>query len=84
MAIAIAYGIGFATVLTLVILPIFLSFSNWLKANTKWLITGENVTKEEVERAIKEQKEEEKQNLPHIAITESKINDDEIKPLYDA
>jgi len=58
MAISIAYGIGFATVLTLVMLPIFLSFSNSLKVSTKWLRTGDKVSKEEVERAIKEQREE--------------------------
>ena len=58
MAISIAYGIGFATVLTLILLPIFLSFSNWVKKNVKWLVTGEDVTKEEVERAIKEKREE--------------------------
>ncbi len=57
MAISIAYGIGFATVLTLLMLPIFLSFGNKVKVNTKWLITGNAITKEEVERAIKEQKE---------------------------
>jgi len=37
-----------------------LSFSNYLKAKTKWLATGDHVTKEEVERAIKEQNEENK------------------------
>ncbi|AXT56797.1 efflux RND transporter permease subunit [Aquimarina sp. MMG015] len=58
MAISIAYGIGFATVLTLLVLPLFLSFSNTLKVGTKWLVTGNKITKEEVERAIKEQKEE--------------------------
>ncbi len=58
MAISIAYGIGFATVLTLVMLPLFLSFSNKAKVGTKWLVTGNDVTKEEVERAIKEQKDE--------------------------
>lgn len=58
MAISIAYGIGFATVLTLIMLPIFLSFSNKVKVGTKWLATGNKITKEEVERAIKEQKEE--------------------------
>ncbi|WP_431159307.1 efflux RND transporter permease subunit [Winogradskyella poriferorum] len=57
MAISIAYGIGFATILTLVVLPIFLSFSNFIKTNVKWLWTGEQITKEEVERAIKEQQE---------------------------
>ncbi|MEB3345317.1 efflux RND transporter permease subunit [Aquimarina gracilis] len=61
MAISIAYGIGFATVLTLLMLPLFLSFSNNFKVGTKWLITGNKITKEEVERAIKEQKEEHEQ-----------------------
>ncbi|PXX31748.1 efflux RND transporter permease subunit [Arenibacter sp. ARW7G5Y1] len=58
MAISIAYGIGYATVLTLLMLPLFLAFSNKVKVGSKWLITGKKVTKEEVERAIKEQKEE--------------------------
>ncbi|MDO6817609.1 efflux RND transporter permease subunit [Zobellia sp. 1_MG-2023] len=58
MAISIAYGIAFATVLTLLLLPLFLAFSNRIKVTTKWLKTGDDVTKEEVERAIKEQKEE--------------------------
>ena len=59
MAISIAYGIGFATILTLLMLPLFLSFSNKFKVGTKWLVTGKDITKEEVERAIKEQKEQE-------------------------
>lgn len=63
MAISIAYGIGFATVLTLLMLPIFLSFSNDVKVFSKWLKTGDKVNKEEVERAIKEQLEE-----AHMAI----------------
>ncbi|ALJ04911.1 RND transporter [Pseudalgibacter alginicilyticus] len=58
MAISVSFGIGYATVLTLLVLPLFLAFSNGLKKNAKWLATGNNVTKEEVERAIKEQKEE--------------------------
>lgn len=57
MAISIAYGIGFATVLTLILLPVFLSFSNKIKAKTGLLTTGTNVSKEEVERAIIEQKD---------------------------
>jgi multidrug efflux pump subunit AcrB len=56
MAISIAYGIGIATVLTLFLLPLFLSVSNKIKTNSKWLATGNKVTREEVERAIKEQK----------------------------
>lgn len=59
MAISIAYGIGFATVLTLLLLPLFLSFNNRVKVSAKWLKTGEPVSKEEVERAIKEQQQEE-------------------------
>jgi multidrug efflux pump subunit AcrB len=58
MAVSIAYGIAFATVLTLIVLPIFLSFSNYIKLNVKWLATGNVITKEEVERAVKEQKVE--------------------------
>ncbi|AEH01396.1 efflux RND transporter permease subunit [Lacinutrix sp. 5H-3-7-4] len=58
MAISISYGIGYATVLTLLVLPLFLSFSNSFKKNSKWLVTGKDVTREEVERAIIEQKEE--------------------------
>ncbi|MDP5157373.1 MAG: efflux RND transporter permease subunit [Flaviramulus sp.] len=57
MAISIAYGIGMATILTLIVLPILLSATNSAKVTIKWLITGNHVTKEEVERAIKEQKE---------------------------
>lgn len=59
MAISIAYGIGFATFLTLLMLPIFLSANNRLKVTSKWLATGDDISREEVERAIKEQKEEE-------------------------
>ena len=58
MAISISFGIAYATILTLLVLPLFLAFSNNIKKSSKWLITGEEVTKEEVERAIKEQKEE--------------------------
>ncbi|GGE08966.1 efflux RND transporter permease subunit [Psychroflexus salis] len=58
MAISIAYGIGIATILTLLLLPIFLSLSNSIKVTLKWLITGNKIEKEEVERAIKEKNEE--------------------------
>ncbi len=58
MAISISFGIAYATILTLLVLPLFLSFSNSIKQNGKWLFTGKTITKEEVERAIKEQKEE--------------------------
>lgn len=58
MAISIAYGIGFATILTLLMLPLFLSFGNNVKVWAKTLWTGEKVSHEEVERAIREQHEE--------------------------
>lgn len=58
MAISISFGIAYATILTLLVLPLFLSFSNSIKTNSKWLVTGKKVTKEEVERAIKERNEE--------------------------
>ncbi|WP_222981633.1 efflux RND transporter permease subunit [Flagellimonas meishanensis] len=70
MAISIAYGIGFATVLTLLMLPLFLSFGNNVKVLAKRLWTGEKVSKEEVERAIKEQHEEEHM----IAGTKQQLN----------
>lgn len=54
MAVSIAYGIGFATILTLIVLPIFLSFSNYIKKSVKWLWVNRTVTKEEVERVTKE------------------------------
>ncbi|WP_109829588.1 efflux RND transporter permease subunit [Reichenbachiella versicolor] len=58
MAIAIAYGIVLATVLTLVMLPLMLSTGNSLKVYWLWLWTGQKPTRESVERAIKELKVE--------------------------
>lgn len=58
MAISISFGIGYATILTLLVLPLFLAFSNSLKQNVKWLWTNKEVSKEEVERAIIEQQDD--------------------------
>ena len=58
MAISIAYGIMVATVLTLIMLPLLLSLGNKFKIYWNWLKTGKKPSKEEVERAIIEQKEE--------------------------
>jgi multidrug efflux pump subunit AcrB len=63
MAISIAYGIGLATVLTLVMLPLMLSLGNNMKVHWKWMRTGNKPTKEEVERAIIEQKAEQNEIL---------------------
>ena len=62
MAISIAYGIGIATVLTLVMLPMLLSASNTFKVYLYWLWNGKKPTREKVERAIME-KESEKEAL---------------------
>lgn len=59
MAISIAYGIAIATVLTLLVLPLLLSASNFFKVNIKWLRTGNAITKEEVERAVIDSKYDE-------------------------
>jgi multidrug efflux pump subunit AcrB len=57
MAIAIAYGIAIATVLTLIMLPMLLSVGNALKVYTIWLWEGEKPSKESVEPAIEELRE---------------------------
>ncbi len=62
MAISIAYGIGIATILTLLLLPLFLVVSNHIKTTSNWLATGKKVKKEDVERAIKEHKVDEEYN----------------------
>ncbi len=59
MAISIAYGIGIATVLTLVMLPMLLATGNTIKVHFSWLWKGQKPEREAVERAIKELKIEE-------------------------
>ena len=71
MAISIAYGIAFATILTLLMLPLLLSFGNNVKVLTKRLWTGEEVTPEEVERAIREQHEEEEMYSNSVSLNGS-------------
>jgi multidrug efflux pump subunit AcrB len=61
MAVSISYGIMVATLLTLLMLPLLLSIGNKSKVYFQWLKTGEKPTEEEVERAIIEQKVEEKE-----------------------
>jgi multidrug efflux pump subunit AcrB len=59
MAISISYGIGIATVLTLIMLPLLLSAVNNAKTRLKWLWSGQVIDREEVERVIKEMKTQE-------------------------
>jgi hypothetical protein len=54
MAITVSYGIAFATLLTLIVLPIFISINNQLKVNIKWLIFGDLPSKESIESSVKE------------------------------
>ncbi len=61
MAISISYGIMIATFLTLLMLPLLLSFWNSVLVFFKWYITGKEVTREEVERAVIEMKEDKEQ-----------------------
>ena len=56
MAIAITYGIVIGTLITLLMLPLMLSFSNSIKFFLTWLVSGKKVPREFLERAIKEQK----------------------------
>jgi multidrug efflux pump subunit AcrB len=58
MAISIAYGIGIATLLTLLTLPVLLSLVNESKVLIKWFWRGKKPSRESVERAISEMKYE--------------------------
>ena len=55
MAISIAYGIFFGTMLTLLILPSLLAMNNKILVFVKSIISGRKLTKEEVEPAIREE-----------------------------
>lgn len=54
MAISVAYGIGFATFLTLFLLPLSLAGNSTIKRAVYWLRTGKWVDKRDLERAVKE------------------------------
>jgi len=56
MAISVAYGIAFATFLTLYLLPLLLSTNNQVKRGIHWLLTGKWVEGRELERVVKEEK----------------------------
>ncbi len=54
MAISVAYGIAFATLLTLFLLPLILSLNSKMKRATHWLKTGDWVEARLLERSVKE------------------------------
>lgn len=58
MAVSIAYGIGFATMLTLVVLPSMMAGVNDIRVAIKYIWTGEKPTREQVEPAIQEMESE--------------------------
>lgn len=58
MAISISYGIAMATLLTLLLLPLFLSLGNDVKVWIHWLRTGEQVSKRSLTTAAQEQENE--------------------------
>ena len=63
MAISVAYGIAFATLLTLFLLPLILSANSKAKRATNWLKTGEWVDARELERAVREMEMEKMEEL---------------------
>ncbi len=56
MAISVAFGLIFITVIILLLLPIFIIATNRIKVYLTWLWEGEKPSLESVERAIKNQK----------------------------
>ncbi len=56
MAISVAYGIGIATVLTLIVLPVILLVLNDVRVWWSFMWHGKRATKEEVEPALRELK----------------------------
>ncbi len=58
MAISVAYGIAYATLMTLFLLPLLLALKNSFKVGVAWLWTGVKPERESVERALIEMKEE--------------------------
>ena len=59
MAISLAYGILMATFLTLVLLPVLLTYLNHAKIYGLWFWRGNKPSNEEVEPAIIEMQDEE-------------------------
>ena len=59
MAISVAYGIAYATFMTLFLLPLLLATKNSIKVYALWLWEGKKPTRESVERAIIEESSEE-------------------------
>jgi len=55
MAISVAYGLLFGTILTLLVLPSLLVISNTIRVNIIWFLSGKKPIAETVEPAVKEE-----------------------------
>ncbi|MBN1782446.1 efflux RND transporter permease subunit [bacterium] len=56
MAISVAYGLAFGTLLTLVMLPALLTVTNWIRIQLFWIFTKKRLTPEMVEPALREER----------------------------
>jgi multidrug efflux pump subunit AcrB len=52
MAISVAYGVLFGTIIILLFFPVFILIANDLRRYAKWLWTGEKPSREDVERVL--------------------------------
>ncbi len=68
MAISVAYGIAFATFLTLFLLPLLLSLFNDIKRTAYWLRTDKWTDGRNLERVVKEQEYISQQTLTHDSV----------------
>ena len=64
MAISVAYGLAFGTLLTLIMLPALLMTVNRIKRSITWLLKRRMPSPEEVEPAIREDRFTEEQSGP--------------------
>jgi len=65
MAISVAYGLAFGTLLTLMMLPALLVITNWIRIQLFWFLTRKKLNPETVEPAIREERFVKEQSDPH-------------------
>ena len=64
MAISVAYGLAFGTLLTLMLLPALLVITNWIRVQLFWWFTKVKPTPEMVEPAVREERFVREQSEP--------------------
>ncbi len=77
MAISVAYGIAYATLMTLFLLPLLLAVKNTAKVHVLWLWEGVKPTRESVERAIIELNHVEDEDENHEVSNHNNGSDDQ-------